>query len=673
MKRILLLLLMIYSLGSVGQAPLWQWIKINGSYGSINTNGFRESTRQIGSDAFGNLYGVSFISSFGRFVDTLYEPNGMGYDDFCVFSYRCDGTFRWVKFFGSNNDDRPCGIVVSPTGDVFVTGGVVVGPFGNAHFGDSIVYQNSTYSKFSFIAKLDSIGNTQWLNLPGPNFNFDQHHFVATEFDASGQPVVLVWFGVSAQWNGFTMSQPGHYLLTFDSQTGMLIKANRLGFIYPDPMLRNIKVSFDHENNLYAAWQIAGDCILGNDTVFFPNTTGASSSLLVKFDSTGQKIWHQVVGGVSSLAPNPNPYQLITGKPVVYNDNIYIAGETQSHPNSNFLGVAIYNPIAYSGTLYSKVIAKFNKTSGAFGGAKNFWHNNYISNPLVFVYNDQIYMAGGGGRLTILNQTDTLLPFTNDSRAHPFIVQIDTGLTHFNWGIGTKILTGNTMAEMTACTIDNNGNIILGGSISGSVVNSFGDTSLIIGGDTDFFVAKIATNNSNCGCKPADPKPQMVSLFNKVLTVNGNTTIGADSLAWFWGDGTSTSYAQPGATVSHTYQQGGNYTVCLRAWNICGVSDSCFQVLNVGVNELVIQNPELVIYPNPFKEALNIELPENMSDAQITLYDLVGEQVLDMNLPGNNHPKTVVLDSSTLEPGIYVIHLVSRDGGRFVGKVVKKG
>ncbi|MCK7482864.1 MAG: T9SS type A sorting domain-containing protein [Candidatus Moduliflexus flocculans] len=163
----------------------------------------------------------------------------------------------------------------------------------------------------------------------------------------------------------------------------------------------------------------------------------------------------------------------------------------------------------------------------------------------------------------------------------------------------------------------------------------------------------------------------MVSLYNKVLTVNGNTTIGADSLAWFWGDGTATPYTQPGTIVSHTYQQGGNYTVCLRAWNICGVRDSCFQVLNVGVNELVIQNPELVIYPNPFHDALNIELPENITDAQIALYDLVGKQVLNLNVTGNNNPKNITLDTGTLEPGIYIIHLVSKDGGRFVGKVVK--
>lgn len=78
------------------------------------------------------------------------------------------------------------------------------------------------------------------------------------------------------------------------------------------------------------------------------------------------------------------------------------------------------------------------------------------------------------------------------------------------------------------------------------------------------------------------------------------------------------------------------------------------------------------IYPNPFKDALNIELPQNMTKAQIVLYDLVGKQVLRLNVPGNNQHNTITLDTSTLEPGIYLIHLVSQGGGKYVGKVIRR-
>jgi hypothetical protein len=676
MKKYFSLVFMFVAFNTSSQTPLWQWLNIAGGGGNIYTNGYLESVRQMGTDAFGNIYAISSISSFGPTIDTVYKQHGFAYDDFVVFSYRCDGSFRWARFFGSSNNDRPGGLVVSPNGDVFICGNVIVGQYSDAHFGDTIIYQNSSYSKSSFIAKLDSSGHTQWLNLPGPNFSQLFSLFFNMVIDNQGNPVVIAWFQDSATWNGFHFPKQGHYLITFNPNNGAMIKVIKVdlecGYHYQDLF----QITFAQDNSLYLSFENYGTVILGQDTVIRPvQSPTYLQSILVKFDSTGQKIWHQAVGGTWGSASNPpaNPsYQLLTGKPLVHNNMIYIAGETQSYAGSSFLGTPVQNPIAYSGSLRTKVIARFNKHTGAFVGATNFWHNNVISTPSLLAFNHKIYAAMGGGRLVIFNQTDTLQPNTGDYRSHPFVIELDTALSHINWSTGAEVLMNNVLPNITSALIDNNGNIILGGDINGPVVSSLGDTSQIIGGNTDFFIAKVATTNTNCGCKPADPKPQMVSLYNKVLTVNGTTTIGADSLAWLWGDGTSTPYTQPGTTVSHTYAQGGNYTVCLRAWNICGVSDSCFQVLNVGVNELVIQNPELVIYPNPFSDALNIELPENMTDAQIALYDLVGKQVLNMNVTGNHQPQTLTLDTSTLEPGIYVIHLVSKHGGRFVGKVVRR-
>jgi hypothetical protein len=580
MKKIFLLLSMLVAYSANSQTPLWQWINIAGGGGNIYTNGYLESVRQMGTDAFGNIYAISSISSFGPTIDTIYKQHGFAYDDFVVFSYRCDGSFRWARFFGSSNNDRPGGLVVSPNGDVFICGNVIVGQYSDAHFGDTIIYQNSSYSKSSFIAKLDSSGHTQWLNLPGPNFSQLFSLFFNMVIDNQGNPVVIAWFQDSATWNGFHFPKQGHYLITFNPNNGAMIKVIKVdlecGYHYQDLF----QITFAQDNSLYLSFENYGTVILGQDTVIRPvQSPTYLQSILVKFDSTGQKIWHQAVGGVSSSNPNPTPYQVVKGKPVIYNDYIYIAGETQSHPNSNFLGVPVSNPIAYGAFLSTKVIARFNKHTGAFVGATNFWHKHVISNPVLLAHGDKIYWAGGSGHLIILNQTDTVQPFTNNNLGHLYLIAIDTALNSFNYGIGASVYSGGVWPQFTTALIDNNGNIILGGDINGPVVSSLGDTSQIIGGNTDFFIAKVATTNTNCGCIPADPKPQMISLFEKVLTVQGTTTIGADSLAWFWGDGTSILYPQPGTTVSHTYAQGGNYTVCLRAWNICGVSDSCFQVL----------------------------------------------------------------------------------------------
>jgi hypothetical protein len=114
MKKIFFLFSMLVAYSTNSQTPLWQWINIAGGGGNIYTNGYLESVRQMGTDAFGNIYAISSISSFGPTIDTIYKQHGFAYDDFVVFSYRCDGSFRWARFFGSSNNDLPGGLVVNP-------------------------------------------------------------------------------------------------------------------------------------------------------------------------------------------------------------------------------------------------------------------------------------------------------------------------------------------------------------------------------------------------------------------------------------------------------------------------------------------------------------------------------------------------------------------------------
>lgn len=55
-----------------------------------------------------------------------------------------------------------------------------------------------------------------------------------------------------------------------------------------------------------------------------------------------------------------------------------------------------------------------------------------------------------------------------------------------------------------------------------------------------------------------------------------NTSIGADSFTWFFGDGTTSSEAAP----SHTYTQDGDYTIMLIAENTCG-TDTLEQMVTI--------------------------------------------------------------------------------------------
>ncbi len=657
MKKILsITTLILIVLTTSAQQPAWQWIKSGGSIGSSSS--WKESCVDIGTDAHGNVYGISYIFNWGIVVDTVQKPQGFGYEDFCVFSYACDGSFRWVKFFGSSLPDKVGGIAVDSEGNVYVSGSVATGEFGDAHFGDSIVPQ-TTYPIYDsqFVGKLDSNGKIVWLNLPYPTPTFTHKAVNDIELDNKGNLNVLVWINDSTTWDGIAVPGKGVYFAKFDKDDGHLFELVPLQY-YAKHSYQFF--SIDTDNSIYMMSGVSDTLFLGNDTIFDIDTL--YQTLLIKFSPLGNKVWYTEVEGVSGT----DSYQFIWGKPLIYDNYLYIGGQTQSYPGSNFFGVPIVNPIASHPSDKTKVIARFNKYTGDFVSVNNLKHINYIPLELPVSYNNNsIIASSSGGKLIILNQNDTIKPHTSPmNSAYPFIVEIDTALSHFNWGIATEAVG---IPKVEVITTDDNGNIYLGGSMEGSIFNSFGDETLPAAGGGDFMIAKIAVTNDSCGCVYAIPHAQLISFVNNVLTVNGNVNNNADSLVWYWGDGSSTVYTTPGANITHTYQNSGTYTIYLRAWNSCGMKEDSLVNLTSGINTLNRNNFSMTYYPNPFTQTLTIEFDKVMKNAEIYLFDLVGKQVLHKALSGEQ----TIINTSAIENGIYIMKVVSGDGDLFVGKVVK--
>ena len=658
-KTLIITTLIIIALSTSAQTPAWQWIKSGGSAGS-SSDGLKESCMDICTDAHGNIYGISSIFNFWQVVDTVVKQHGFGYEDFCVFSYRCDGSFRWVRFFGCMYRDYPAGIRVDDAGNVYVAGHVGVGSFSDAHFGDSIIPQTTLMGKSAFLAKLDSTGHTEWINQPGPNFGNPGVWFLRTETDNQGNICVLSWFSDTITWNSIYVTGRGHYITKFDKTNGDVLSIDKLEYKSKHIGKENLFFSVDTDNSIYIMSVVYDTVIVGNDTIITNDTS--STTILAKFNPSGIEIWNTVIGGEFET----DNFKIVFGKPLIHDSYVYIGGETQSFPGSNFFGVPIINPIATQPYRYTKIIARFNKYTGDFVSVNNLKHRKYIplELPLTYKY-PGILAASAGGELVILNQDDTIKPFPSTFRNYPFIVEIDTALTHFNWGVAT---VGNGEPKIEAITVDDHGNIYLGGSMNGSIFNSFGvETYPVGGGSEDFMIAKVAVTNDSCGCAYAIPHAQLISFVNNVLTVKGNVTNQADSLVWYWGDGSSTLYTALNTNITHTYQNPGTYTIYLRAWNICGLMEDSLQNLTSGVNTITKTNFAMTYYPNPFTQTLTIEFSKVMKNGEIYLFDLVGKVVLHKELTGQQ----TTLNTSTIDNGIYVMKVVSGDGDMFVGKVVK--
>ena len=81
-----------------------------------------------------------------------------------------------------------------------------------------------------------------------------------------------------------------------------------------------------------------------------------------------------------------------------------------------------------------------------------------------------------------------------------------------------------------------------------------------------------------------------------------------------------------------------------------------------GMNELKANN-QVIIYPNPFSETINITLLNNLKLEKAIIYDLVGNEIIISN---KNE-----INASSLKAGVYLIMIVDNIGNSYSEKLVK--
>lgn len=145
-----------------------------------------------------------------------------------------------------------------------------------------------------------------------------------------------------------------------------------------------------------------------------------------------------------------------------------------------------------------------------------------------------------------------------------------------------------------------------------------------------------------------------------------NNSQNADSYEWDFGDGESSTEANP----THSYAANGFYNVCLTATNAGGSDNTC-QTVNVaisGIEEFISESIDL--YPNPTKAGsqLSFEL-RNAQDISVVIYDVIGSKVAELN--NSNYSAgthTLNLPVENLQGGQYFVSLIQ---GAEVVKVLK--
>lgn len=140
--------------------------------------------------------------------------------------------------------------------------------------------------------------------------------------------------------------------------------------------------------------------------------------------------------------------------------------------------------------------------------------------------------------------------------------------------------------------------------------------------------------------------------------------------SWFWelGDNSSASIEH----LDYTYQEAGSYEVCLTVTAPSG-SDTYCDTLYVGVEEpstvlnSSISKIDLRVHPNPVRDLISIELPEQHS-GQLYLIDMHGRILESIHF---YRKQSLSINLQSYTSGTYFLKLYDFEGREAVEKIIK--
>ena len=169
---------------------------------------------------------------------------------------------------------------------------------------------------------------------------------------------------------------------------------------------------------------------------------------------------------------------------------------------------------------------------------------------------------------------------------------------------------------------------------------------------------------------------------HQYYAVNFSTGVQPLTYQWNWGDGSPlTTQAYP----THTYTLPGNYIICLTIADALGCTqtycnpptylfkseNSIVQVNVIAPGSIGIADNEkkgmFSIYPNPASDYVTIQLAEDVNNATIKVYNLLGEL---KSITNASQAKTDI-DISKLAAGVYIIEVVT-DKSSYRQKFIKE-
>jgi len=507
-KSLLLIVSILFTINQLTNAQSWQWGARGGSADSYGS-GPDETVIDMATDPKGNVYVLSKVLQTSLSV-AGHAVTGWGAQDILLTSFRCDGTYRWSKDIGGDNQDIPVAVRTDSLGGVYLVGYV---------FLNSSVCHISTDTTVAItnrtllLVKYDTAGNYQWLRFPqasgvsastlGKNFAYDM------DVDGSGNIYVLSELSPGTFGGSYAVSTQGENMLEYD-KLGNFISGSPMQITIVGTSATLLMKREKHGGKFF----IAGS--LNSGTLSFGGVPITHALFVGCFSSSGTFLWQKqdVLYGGGFARPD-----------IDASGDVYL---TAASSNGDTFNTYVVTNAYYGAPFTTKM-----DSNGNFKWAKNATTNAVSgcssasgATSCSVLNGDELDISGSyPGRLKWNGYPDSL---SGGGGYHIFVTRFNAsgGIL----GLDSLISTGAT-TDATAMTGDKYGNFYVGGdfavtlTVAGTTLNS-------IGGNSDFFIAKYGTANcSGLISLEAPPQPQFGTPAMAAIEVYPNPATGELTVA----------------------------------------------------------------------------------------------------------------------------------------------
>jgi hypothetical protein len=494
MKKIVFLLSLAFILFHLSSpAQNWQWGMFGGSNNDQLNGPSREEVSHVTTDNHGNVYALSQVN-YSNFINVGGHLVSLPSNTVAttLFSYTCDGTFRWGKVLQVRTVSN---LATDTLGGVYIGGMINSNSFFSGSFTDydaDTLWDIYSYDmKFLVLLKLDTSGNLQWIRQPQPDtITYASPQSVSIDMNVEKDGTIH-WMNALFPANyadtGLVVTNPGCYMLKYD-RNGNFTGSTPIGLDYAPSGAYlatgyyNTRFAYSKNNNRYI---VTGSSWPGDPALTIGGNAITQMLYVASFDAaTGNNNWVHQSSGMNSL---------ITLKPAIdAQNNIFIAGML-GHGFS-FNGFTQSN--AYTTTPH---LTPFIQKMDANGNA--IWSRGTSAtiqtNPGGIVLSDSVVAVtssyGGPFKWNSGNETFNSTPSNTG---------VNILLTRFNRFNGNYMHT-DTIASWTdnfeypaALAADAHANFYVGGKFEASLMVN-GNPMYSSGGINDFFLAKFG--NATCG------------------------------------------------------------------------------------------------------------------------------------------------------------------------------